>query len=118
MSNILSDINRSNIIAYIERSLDRRQVIGLNCLIFLALREQTTVAYQRQEWGFTDIPEEVIAWCDKLAEDDLIALAADIAAGLLEELVAEPPEPICPLTAAGVDPFETELPQLSSHIPM
>ncbi|HEY9801301.1 MAG TPA: hypothetical protein V6D25_13160, partial [Leptolyngbyaceae cyanobacterium] len=31
--------------------------------------------------------------------------------------VEEPPQPICPMDAAGVDPFETEYPQISPYIP-
>ncbi|MBD2505691.1 hypothetical protein [Anabaena azotica] len=31
--------------------------------------------------------------------------------------VEEPPEAICPMDAAGVDPFETEYPQISPYIP-
>ncbi|BAY78375.1 hypothetical protein NIES25_48490 [Nostoc linckia NIES-25] len=89
MNDILADIDRSNIIAYIDRYFDRRQSIGLNCLIFLSLREQTTIAHQLKEWGFTDISEQVITWIDALDEDSQILLATDIAAGLLEELVNE-----------------------------
>jgi hypothetical protein len=84
----LTDINQQDLIAHIEKTFNRAQATGLNCLIFLSLREQSTVAYQWDEWGFTDIPQQVITWCDQLEEDDLISLAAHIAAGLLEELSA------------------------------
>ncbi|MEH2200947.1 hypothetical protein [Nostoc sp.] len=74
-------------------SLNRAQTTGLNCLIFLSLREQTTVAYQKKEWGFDDIPEQIITWCDSLEENDLIELATDIAIGLLEEIIGAAVEP-------------------------
>lgn len=78
-------INRQNLVAHIEMNFTRAQATGLASLIFLSLREQTTLAYQWDEWGFTDIPQEFITWCDEqLEEDDLISLAADIAASLLE----------------------------------
>jgi hypothetical protein len=38
--------------------------------------------------GFEDIPEQVIAWCDCLNEDDLTQLAAEIANGLWDENIA------------------------------
>ncbi|BAY77942.1 hypothetical protein NIES25_44120 [Nostoc linckia NIES-25] len=81
------------IITYIEQNFNRAQATGLNCLIFLSLREQTSVAYQHSEWGFDDIPEHIIAQCDSLEEDDLIELATEIATGLLDELVTNLREP-------------------------
>ncbi|MDM9582305.1 hypothetical protein [Nostoc sp. GT001] len=85
----VTEINRLDILAHIMGSFNRAQNTGLNCLIFLALREQTTIAYQKKEWGFEDIPQQIIVWCDSLEENDLIELGADIAAGLLEELVTD-----------------------------
>ncbi|MHC5853786.1 hypothetical protein [Nostoc sp.] len=84
----VADIKPSDIITHIEQNFNRTQATGLNCLIFLSLREQTTVAYQRKEWGFDDIPEHIIAWCDSLQEDGLIQLAEEITAGLLDEIIA------------------------------
>ncbi|MFN6565440.1 MAG: hypothetical protein RMY28_037345 [Nostoc sp. ChiSLP01] len=75
------------IITYIEQNFNRTQATGLNCLIFLSLREQTTIAYQRIEWGFTDIPSSVIHKCDSLDESDLLELATEIARNLLDELI-------------------------------
>ncbi|MCC5626584.1 hypothetical protein, partial [Nostoc sp. CHAB 5715] len=71
----------------IEQNFDRTQTTGLNCLIFLALREKSTIAYQKKEWGFEDIPEQIIAWCDSLEEIELIELLADIAASLLDDII-------------------------------
>ncbi|MBG1267757.1 hypothetical protein [Nostoc sp. WHI] len=89
MTNILTETNRLNIVAHVQKTFNRSQATGLNCLIFLALREQTTVKYQHEEWGFDDISEQIVTSCDQFDDDELIALAADIATGLLEELVAD-----------------------------
>lgn len=89
----ITGINHLDIITHIHQNFNRTQATGLNCLIFLSLREQTTIAYQKKEWRFEDIPEQVIAWCDSLEEDDLIELGADIAAGLLDEIIAAAVEP-------------------------
>jgi hypothetical protein len=89
----LIEIKPIDIIIHIEQNFNRTQATGLNSLIFLALREQTTIAYQRKEWGFEDIPEYILGWCDSLEENDLIQLAADIAAGLLDEIIAAAIEP-------------------------
>jgi hypothetical protein len=83
----LTEIKPIDIIIHIEQNFNRTQATGLNCLIFLALREQTTIAYQRKEWGFEDIPEYILGWCDSLEENDLIQLAVDITAGLLDEII-------------------------------
>jgi hypothetical protein len=88
-----TEIKPIDIIIHIEQNFNRTQATGLNCLIFLALREQTTIAYQRKEWGFEDIPEYILSWCDSLEENDLIQLAADIAAGLLDEIIPAAVEP-------------------------
>ncbi|MEH1862061.1 MAG: hypothetical protein V7L21_29575 [Nostoc sp.] len=89
----LTEINRLDIISHIEQNFNRTQTTGLNCLIFLALREKSTIAYQKKEWGFEDIPEQIITWCDSLEEIELIELGADIAAGLLDEIITAAVEP-------------------------
>lgn len=89
----VTEINRLDIIAHIEQNFNRTQATGLNCLIFLALREQTTIAYQRKEWAFEDIPEQIIQACDSLEQTELIELSADIAAGLLDEIIMAAVEP-------------------------
>ncbi|MEH2031239.1 MAG: hypothetical protein V7K67_16515 [Nostoc sp.] len=93
MTNRLTDVNPIDIITHIEQNFNRTQATGLNCLIFLSLREQTTVAYQRKEWGFEDIPEQIVSWCDSLEECGLIQLAEEITAGLLDEIIAAAVEP-------------------------
>ncbi len=85
----LTDISRQDIVAYIEESFNPAQAAGLNCLIFLSLREQSTVAYQWDEWGFTDIPQQVITWCDELKEHELRLLTVDIAIGLVKKFIAD-----------------------------
>ncbi|PHK25675.1 hypothetical protein VF12_36770 [Nostoc linckia z15] len=52
----------AEIISDIANSLTRTQATGLNALIFLSLREETSVAYQHKEWGFLDIPGFIVAW--------------------------------------------------------
>jgi hypothetical protein len=85
----VTDISRQDIVARIEENFNRAQATGLNCLIFLSLREQSTVAYQWDEWGFTDIPQQVIAWCDQLKEHELLLLTTDIAVGLVKKIIAD-----------------------------
>ncbi|MCC5620675.1 hypothetical protein [Nostoc sp. CHAB 5715] len=84
----VTEINRLDIINHIEQNFDRTQTTGLNCLIFLALREKSTIAYQKKEWGFEDIPEQIIQACDSLEETELAELGADIAASLLDEIIS------------------------------
>ncbi|MBN3907674.1 MAG: hypothetical protein HWQ35_14270 [Nostoc sp. NMS1] len=86
MTNSLTDINPVDIITHVEQNFNRSQATGLNSLIFLALREQTTVGHQRKEWGFEDIPEQIVAWCDELEDEDLLEVATAIATGLLDEI--------------------------------
>ncbi|MFN6484618.1 MULTISPECIES: hypothetical protein [unclassified Nostoc] len=76
----------TEIITHIERNFNRTQATGLNSLIFLALREQTTVMHQRKECGFDDIPVPIASWCDELPDQYLLAIATAINTHLLDEL--------------------------------
>ncbi|MEH2246388.1 hypothetical protein [Nostoc sp.] len=87
MSNSLTDMKRVNIITYIEQNFSRTQATDLNCLIFLSMREQTTVAFQHEELGFDDIPLRIVNWCDEQDEDVLLELATRITASLLDDLL-------------------------------
>ena len=87
MSNTLTDISSNDIITHIEQNFSHAQATGLNCLIFLSMREQTTVAFQHEELGFKDIPQQIVTWCDGLDVDDLLELATRITAGLLDDLL-------------------------------
>ncbi|MEH2193421.1 MAG: hypothetical protein V7K98_12390 [Nostoc sp.] len=82
----LTKMKRLEIIKY-SKNFDRAQSLGLNSLIFLALREQTSVAHQYEECGFQDIPEELIAGCDALENDELLDLAGEITFHLLGEKI-------------------------------
>ncbi|MEH2123723.1 hypothetical protein [Nostoc sp.] len=64
------------------------QTTGLASLVFLAWREKTSVWDQWSECGFADIPENTVSLCDLLSDQDQLKLAADIAIGLLKEIVA------------------------------
>ena len=88
MTNSLTDIKPGDIITHLNQNINHRQATGLNALIFLALREQTTVAHQHKELGFSDIPEQILAWCDCMNKYDLTHLAAEIANGLWDENIA------------------------------
>ncbi|ACC80333.1 hypothetical protein [Nostoc punctiforme] len=81
----LTDIKPVDIITHIEQNFNRAQATGLNSLIFLALREQTSIAYQHKEYCFEDIPEQIIAVCDSLDEYHLVFLGVEIASWLLGE---------------------------------
>ncbi len=80
----VTDIKPSDIIAKIG-DFNRAQATGLNCLIFLAVREQTTVTYQFEENDFDDIPEEIVNLCDRLDDDALLDLAGHITFSLVTE---------------------------------
>lgn len=82
----MDEMNVTEIITYIEQNFNRTQATGLNSLIFLALREQTTVLHQKKEWGFDDIPVSIARWCDKLPDQYLLAIATAINTHLLDEL--------------------------------
>jgi hypothetical protein len=45
-------------------TLTPTQLAGVGILALLAYREKTDLSYQQQEWGFWDIPEEVIESLD------------------------------------------------------
>ncbi|MEH2357526.1 hypothetical protein [Nostoc sp.] len=80
----VTDIKASDIIAKIG-GFNRAQAIGLNCLIFLAVREQTTVTYQYEEHDFEDIPQQIVTLCDRLDDDALLDLAGQITFSLVTE---------------------------------
>jgi hypothetical protein len=61
------------------------QLTGLGCLVFLAIREKTTLEHQWEEWGFDDIPHETIVQLE-LDEADLLELATAAASYLLADL--------------------------------
>lgn len=84
MTNSLTGITKSDIITQIG-NFNRTQATGLNCLIFLAVREQTTVTYQYEEHDFEDIPEQIIYLCDRLDDDALLDLAGQITFCLVTE---------------------------------
>ncbi len=86
----LTDINPVDIITHIEQNFNRAQATGLNSLIFLAMREQTTVVHQRKEWGFEDIPRHIACWCDELTDEDLLGVATAIVTVLLEQMSIMP----------------------------
>ncbi|MEH2224405.1 hypothetical protein [Nostoc sp.] len=77
-------MNVTEIIAHIEQNFNRAQAIGLNTLIFQALREQSSVSRQRKELGFDDIPEEITVLCDELEINyELLDLTRRIITGLI-----------------------------------
>lgn len=84
----------TDLITYIYKNFSRSEAIGLNCLIFLALHRNTTVAYQHQTMRFEEISDQIIEWCDELeGDDDLLEVAKQITLNLLEvEVNAAAPE--------------------------
>ncbi|MBW4572174.1 MAG: hypothetical protein KME31_30545 [Tolypothrix carrinoi HA7290-LM1] len=65
--------------------LNHVQLTGLGCLIFLAIREKTTIEYQWKEWGFNDIPHQTILDCE-MDDAGLLELATTVATYILEDL--------------------------------
>lgn len=45
-------------------NLNPTQLAGISILALLAYREKTDISYQHREWGFWDIPEELIESLD------------------------------------------------------
>jgi hypothetical protein len=76
----------ADIIIHIEQNFNRSQATGLNALIFLALREDTSVAYQWRSHSFEDIPDQIIGWCGCINKRHLAELATVIANGLRDEI--------------------------------
>ena len=81
------------------------QTTGLASLVFLAWREKTSVWDQWSEWGFADIPENTVSLCDLLSDQEQLKLTADIAIGLLKEIVAAnlEQENIEPIAVQGIE---------------
>ncbi len=65
--------------------LNHKQLTGLCCLVFLAIREKTTIEHQWEEWGFDDIPHQIILDCE-MDDAGLLELATTAATYLLEDL--------------------------------
>ncbi|MEH1797395.1 hypothetical protein [Nostoc sp.] len=82
----ITDMKPPDIITHIEQNFNRAQATGLNALIFLALREDTSVAYQWRSHVFEDIPDQIIGWCGCMDKHDLVELATAIANGLLDDI--------------------------------
>jgi len=82
----MDEMSVTGIITYIEQHFNRQQATGLNSLIFLALREQTTVMHQRKKLGFDDIPVPIASWCDELPDQYLLQVATAIITVLLDEI--------------------------------
>lgn len=67
------------IIAQLENaSLSKAQLLGLCALICIAQREETTISYQQDEWGFVDVPADIISQCDAVTEDEQLAVVVDV----------------------------------------
>lgn len=58
--------------------LDRPSACGLAALILIAQREQTSVAYQYEEWNFSDIPRYIIDDIDLFDDTFQLAIAQRI----------------------------------------
>jgi hypothetical protein len=74
-----SDTEQDIVISQILSSLNCSQLAGLNTLLFLSIREKSSIAYQYKEWAFTDIPSKVIYCCDNLDNKQQLKLAIQIA---------------------------------------
>ena len=48
----------------LPNNLTPTQLAGISILALLAYREKTDISYQHREWGFWDIPEELIESLD------------------------------------------------------
>lgn len=65
--------------------LDRHQAYGLQALILISLRESTSVACQHSEYGFSDIPEEIVELCDALDQNAQLVVVIEICSSFLDE---------------------------------
>jgi hypothetical protein len=71
------------LIARLE-SLSRSSAVGLMSLLCLAIREQTDLADQMDEWGFTDIPQDLILELNELDDIGYLEVCGQIATIQLE----------------------------------
>lgn len=76
----------ADILEYAQK-LEHSQVLGFQTLIYLAAREQTSIAYQHKEMGFSDIPLNLILSTDALSEEEQLYLAAQLADEIFEDSV-------------------------------
>ncbi|BAZ36707.1 hypothetical protein NIES4101_26270 (plasmid) [Calothrix sp. NIES-4101] len=72
-------------------TLTPTQLAGIGILALLAYREKTDISYQQQEWGFWDIPEELIESLDNPGcyNQDHAIVVANAAIKVLTTLNAE-----------------------------
>ncbi|XHR81384.1 MAG: hypothetical protein ACFKPT_24685 [Gloeotrichia echinulata GP01] len=66
--------------------LERPSACGLAALIFIAKREQTSVAYQHKKWNFSEIPHHIIDYINGLEDEEHLAIAQQLVNGLIEAL--------------------------------
>lgn len=66
--------------------LNLAQLSGLATLIFLSIREKTSIAYQWKEWGFTDISHETIQefqrYFDQLTNTEMLQIVNSITSSI------------------------------------
>ncbi|WP_242045462.1 MULTISPECIES: hypothetical protein [unclassified Calothrix] len=74
----------TDIYSHVSEHFDRAQASGLQVLIYMALREQTSIAYQHKELNFHDIPLNIVLSVDALSEDEQLYLASQIASDMFE----------------------------------
>jgi hypothetical protein len=80
-------IQALDILLYTQHHFDRAKILGFQTLIYLSLREQTSIAHQHKEMGFADIPLDIVLSTDCLDEDEQLYLAAQIADEIFESAV-------------------------------
>lgn len=69
--------------------LTTAQLARLGVLVYLAIREETTVLYQFEEWGFEDVPQDIIVCCD-FSTIPLEHIVTKVASNTQQDLVTIP----------------------------
>lgn len=80
----------SEILRRIE-PLTEKQKLGLITLITLSLRENTSIYYQKKEWGYYDVPLPIVTRLDELGASEQLTIASEITAYIRDEKIAKAP---------------------------
>ncbi|GAX43427.1 hypothetical protein NIES4075_44400 [Tolypothrix sp. NIES-4075] len=77
-------MNKDTIVQTLDY-LNPSQIAGIGCLAFAAIREKSSLQYQREEMGFDDIPLNHLFYEDIDDDSCLLEIAALIAEYLVEK---------------------------------
>ncbi|MDZ8056551.1 MAG: hypothetical protein RMX63_34570 [Aulosira sp. ZfuCHP01] len=62
----------------------KSEQLGFLALVCLAMRENTTIQHQQDEWSFEDVPSEIVIMADALEDYEQLALVTMISSEIAE----------------------------------